>query len=138
MQSSQIGIRFRGLLDGLGKVGGGEEAGVGLVQARAGADGAGFPKVVQAGPAGRFPADLALVKKVQMAPHRAARLGCSFGKGTHDPMAAGQPDGQEAGFPLASEMEQNSFILKRLAQALSLAEGANREDKRDDSAEGKV
>jgi hypothetical protein len=35
-------------------------------------------------------------------------------------------------------MEQNPFILKRLAQAPTLAEGANREDKRDDSGEGNV
>ena len=138
MESSQIGIRFRGLLDRLGKVGGGEEAGVGLVQARAGADGAGFPKVVQAGPAGRFPADLALMKKVQMAPHRATRFGRPLGEGPNHPVAAGEPDRQQAGLPLTAEMKQNPFILRRLAQGPSLAEGANREDKRDDSAGGKV
>ena len=138
MESSQIGIRFRGLLDGLGKVGGGKDAGVRLSQARARADGAGFPKVMQAGPAGGLPADLALVEKVQVAPHGAARFGRPLGKGTHHPVAAGEPDGQQAGLPLAAEMKQNPFILKRLAQGPSLAEGANREDKRDDSAGGKV
>jgi len=138
MERSQIGIRFRGLLDGLGKVSGGEEPRVGLVQTRAGADGAGFPEVMQTGSSGGFPADLALVKKVQMAPHRAARFGGSLGESSNHPVAAGEPDRQQAGLPLAAEMKQNPFILKRLAQGPSLAEGANREDKRDDSAGGKV
>ncbi len=53
-------------------------------------------------------------------------------------MVTGKPDSQEAGFPLAPEMEQNPFILKWLAQVLSLAEKANREDKRDDSGWGNV
>ena len=108
------------------------------MQARTGADGAGFPKVMQAGPAGRFPADFTLVKQVQMAPHRAARFGRPLGEGPNQPVAAGKPDRQQAGLPLPAEMKQNPFILKRLAQGPSLAEGANREDKRDDSAGGKV
>jgi hypothetical protein len=138
MESTQIGIRFRGLLNGLGKVSGGKDAGVRLSQARARADGMSLPEVVEGGPAGGLPADLALVEKVQVAPHGAARFGRPLGKGTHHPVAAGEPDGQQAGLPLSAEMKQNPFILKRLAQGLSLAEGANREDKRDDSAGGKV
>ena len=73
-----------------------------------------------------------------MAPHRASGLGRPLGKGPDNPMAPGQPDRQQAGFPLAAKMEQNPFILKRLAQVPSLAEGANGEDKRDDSGMGKV
>ena len=53
-------------------------------------------------------------------------------------MVTGQPNGQEAGLTLAAEMEQNPFILKRLAQVFILAEGAIQEDKRDDSAGGNV
>ena len=138
MESSQIGIRLGGLLDGLGEVGGGEEAGVGLAQAGAGTGDAGLAEMMEAGPAGRFPADLAFVKQIEVAPHRVARFGRSLGEGADHPVAAGQPDREEAGFPLAAEMKQNPFILKRLAQGLSLAEGANREDKRDDSAGGRV
>ena len=73
-----------------------------------------------------------------MAPHGATGFGGSLGEGADQAVAAGQPDRQHAGFPLAAEMEQNPFILKRLAQELSLAEGANREDKRDDSGVGNV
>jgi hypothetical protein len=73
-----------------------------------------------------------------MATHRAAWFGRALGEGPNYPVAAGEPDRQQAGLPLAAEMKQNPFILKRLAQDPSLAEGANREDKRDDSAGGKV
>jgi len=94
MESTQIGIRFRGLLDGLGKVSGGKDAGVRLSQARARADGMGLPEVVEGGPPGGLPADLALMKEVQVASHGAARFGRSFGKRTHHTVAAGEPDGQ--------------------------------------------
>ena len=78
------------------------------------------------------------MKKIQMTPHRASRLGRPLGKSPDNPVMVGQPDCQEAGFALTAKMEQNPFILKRLAQVPSLAETANREDKRDDSGEGKV
>ena len=53
-------------------------------------------------------------------------------------MVAGQPNRQEAGLPPATEVKQNPFILKWLAQGFSLAEGATQEDKRDDSGVGNV
>ena len=134
----KVCIGLRRLLDRLGKVGGGQDPGVGLAQAGAGVDDAGFPEMVEGGPARRFPTDLTLMKEVEMPPHRAARLGCALGQGPDDPVLTGQPDGQQAGFPLAAQMEQNSFILKRLAQVPTLADGAKREDKRDDSAGGNV
>ena len=37
------------------------------------------------------------------------------GQCAENSVAAGQPNGQEAGFPLAAEIEQNPFILKWLA-----------------------
>ena len=133
VQGPEIRIGFGGLFDGLGKVGGRENPGVGLAQARAGTDHPGFPQMVEAGAAGGFPADFTLVKKVQMTPHGTAGLGRPFGQGSDHPVGAGEPDGQEAGLTLTAEMEQNPFILKWLAQVPSLAEGANREDKRHDS-----
>jgi hypothetical protein len=78
------------------------------------------------------------MKQVKMAPHGTAGFGRPLGECPDDPVVPGQPDGQQTGLPLAAEMEQNSFILKRLAQDPSLAEGANWEDKRDDSGEGNV
>ena len=133
VEGFQAGIRLGGLLNGLGKVGGGEDPGVGLAKAGVGSDHPGFPEMMQAGSSRRFPADFAFMKKIKVAPHGTARLGCSLGQGPHDPVVPAQPDGQQAGLSLATEMEQNSFILKRLAQDPILAEGANREDKRDDS-----
>jgi len=138
MKGFQIGVRLGRLLDGLGKIGGGKDPFIGLAQAGPGTDHPGFPEMMKAGSSGRFPADLALMKQVKMAPHGTSGFGRPLGQGPDDPMVLAQPDGQQAGLPLAAEMEQNSFILKRLAQVFSLAEGANREDKRDDSEEGNV
>lgn len=138
VQGFQIGIRFGRLFDGLGKVSGRQDPGVGLAQAGTGVNDPGLAEMVKRGPAGGFPTDLALMKQVKMAPHGTAGFGRTLGQGSDHPVVAGQPDGQQAGFSLAAEMEQNPFILKRLAQAPTLAEGANREDKRDDSGEGNV
>ena len=138
VQGFQVGIRLGGLLDGLGKVGGGKDPFIGLAQAGPGADHAGFPGVMESGSPRRFPADLAFMKQVKMAPHGTAGFGRPLGEGPNHPVAAGEPDRQQAGLPLAAEMEQNPFILKRLAQDPSLAEGANREDKRDDSGRSNV
>lgn len=134
----QVCVRLGRLFDGLRKVRGGQNARVGLAQAGAGTDHAGFPEVVEGGSPGRFPADLALMKQVKMTPQGTAGFGRPLGQRPDDAVVPGQPDDQEARFPLAPEMEQNPFILKRLAQAASLAEGATREDKRDDSGGGNV
>lgn len=134
----EIRIRLGGLLDGLRKISRREDPGVRLSKPGPGMDDPCLPEVVEAGSAGRFPADLALMEQVQMTPHWAAGLCRPFGQGPDHPVVAGEPDSQEARFPLASEMKQNPFILKRLAQEPTLAEGANREDKRDDSGMGNV
>ena len=94
----------------------------------------GLLQVVEGGASGGFPSDLAFVKKIQMPFERVTRFGRTPGQGANDSVAAGQPDSQKTGFPLAAKMEQNTLILKWLAQAGSLADPANREDKRDDSA----
>ena len=133
MERFQVRIWLGRLLDGLGKVGGGKDPLVGLAQAGPGTDYAGFAEVMKGGSPRRFPADFALVEEIQVAAHRATGSGRALGQRPDDPMVPGQPDGQQTGLPLAAEMEQNSFILKRLAQASTLAERANREDKRDDS-----
>jgi len=78
------------------------------------------------------------MKKIKVAPHGAAGLGGSLGKGTHNAMPPGQPYGQQARLPLPTEMKQNTFILRWLAQVAILAERANREDKRDDSGKRNV
>ena len=133
VQGFQIGIGFSRLFDGLGKIGGGQKAGVGLAQTGMGLFDPRLFEVVQGASARRFPGNLAFMEKIQVTFERATRFGCSPGKGSHDSVAAGQPDSQQAGFPLASKMEQNTLILKWLAQGGTLADPANREDKRDDS-----
>ena len=134
----EIRIGLGGLFDGLRKIGRSQNSGVGLPQPGSGMDHPCLPQVVEAGSTGRLPADLALVEKVQVTPHGAAGLRRPLGQGSDHPVIAGEPDGQEAGFPLTPKMEQNPFILKWLAQDPSLAERANREDKRDDSGVGNV
>ena len=138
MERFQIRVRLGRLFDRLGEVGGGKNAGVRLAQTGSGTDQAGLAEMMERGSPGGFPADFAFVKKIEMAAHGAAGFGRSLGEGADDAMVPGQPDGQQAGLPLAAEMKQNPFILKWLAQVLSLAEGATQEDKRDDSGEGKV
>ena len=133
VQGLQVGVRFGRLLDCLGKVGGGQDPGIGLAQAGAGMDDPRLAEVVEGGPPGRFPTDFTFMEKIQMTPHGVAGFGGSFGQSSDHPVAAGEPNRQQAGLSLAAEMKQNPFILKRLAQEPSLAEGANRRDKRDDS-----
>ena len=101
----QIRIRLGRLFDGLGKIGGSKNPGVGSPQSGVGSDDPGFPQVVKSGSARGFPPDFAFVKKIEMAPHGIAGLGRPFGEGADYPMAPGQPDGQEAGFSLPTEME---------------------------------
>ena len=85
----KVRIGFRRLFDRLGKVGGGQDPGIRSAQAGPGVDDAGFPEVVEGGPARRFPTDLALVKEVEMPSHRAARLGCALGESADDPVVTG-------------------------------------------------
>lgn len=54
------------------------------------------------------------MKKVQMAFEGVAWFGGSSGDCPKNSMATGQPNGQEARFSLAAEIEQNPFILKWL------------------------
>jgi hypothetical protein len=55
------------------------------------------------------------MKEVEMAFEWVAWFGGPPGEGADNSVAAGQPNGQQARFPLAAEIEQNSFILKWLA-----------------------
>ena len=87
----------------------------------------GFPKacffeMVQVASSGAVPRNLACVKKIEVTFERISGFGGTTGKGTNDSVLAGEPDGEEAGFPLAAKMEQNPLILNRLAQVGTLAE----------------
>ena len=93
----------------------------------------GLPEVVEGSATGGFPTDFAFVKQVELALERVAGFGRPAGKGANDPVLTRQPNGKKARLPLSSQMEQNTFILKWLAQGASLADRANRKDKRDDS-----
>ena len=75
----------------------------------------GFSEVVKSCPAGGFPGKVAFMKEVEMAFEWVAWFGGPPGEGADNSVAAGQPNGQQARFPLAAEIEQNSFILKWLA-----------------------
>jgi len=72
--------------------------------------------------AGEVPGYLAFVKKIEVSFEGISWFGGTAGEGTNDSVLAGEPDGEEAGFPLAAKMEQNPLILNRLAQVGTLAE----------------
>ena len=78
--------------------------------------------MVQVPSAGAVPRNLAFVKKIEVPFEGISWFGGTAGEGTNDSMLAGEPDGEEAGFPLAAKMEQNPLILNRLAQVGTLAE----------------
>ena len=122
VKRSKIGIGFGEVFDGLGKVGGGEEAGIGLAESDVGFPEAGFFEMVQVASAGEVPRNLAFVKKIEVPFKRISWFSGPTGEGTNDSVLAGEPDGEEAGFALAAKMKQNSLILNRLAQVGTLAE----------------
>ena len=75
----------------------------------------GFSEMVECCATGGLPRKVAFMKEVEMAFKGVARFGGPPGKCTENAMPAGQPNGQQARFPLAAEIEQNPFILKWLA-----------------------
>ena len=62
------------------------------------------------------------MKKIEVSFEWAPWLGGPAGERAEDAVAAGKPDGKEAGFPLAAKIKQNPFILNRLAQEGRIAE----------------
>ena len=95
-------------------------------------------EVVQGGATRGVPSDFAFMKKVEVPLERTPGLGGTPGESSDHPMASGQPNGQKAGLPLSAEMKQNAFILKCLAQVVTLADPAIGDDKGDDSEDKNV
>jgi len=122
VKRSKIGIGFGEVFDGLGKVGCGEEAGIGLVESSMGFFQSGFFQMVEVVSARSVPRNLAFVKKIEVPFEGISWFGGTAGEGTNDSVLAGEPDGEEAGFPLAAKIKQNPFILNRLTQEGRLAE----------------
>ena len=118
----KIGIGFGEVFDSLGKVGGGEEAGIRLAEASMGFFQSGFFQMVEVVSARSVPRNLAFMKKIEVSLEWAPWLGGPAGQRAEDTVAAGKPDGKEAGFPLAAKIKQNPFILNRLAQEGRIAE----------------
>jgi hypothetical protein len=122
MKGTEIGVGFCEMLDGLGEVGGGKKAGIRLAESGVGFPKACFFEMVQVTSAGEIPRNLAFVKKIEVPFEWAPRLGGPAGERAENTVAAGKPDGKEAGFPLAAKMKQNPLILNRLAHGGTLAE----------------
>ena len=75
----------------------------------------GFSEVVECCATGGLPGKVAFMKEVEVAFEWVTWLSGPPGQCAENSVATGQPNGQEARFPLAAEIEQNSFILKWLA-----------------------
>jgi hypothetical protein len=75
----------------------------------------GLSEVVESRAAGGFPGKVTFMKEVEMAFEGVAWFGGPPGECAKNSMATRQPNGQQARFPLAAEIEQNPFILKWLA-----------------------
>ena len=123
MKRFQMCIWFGNTFDLLREVGSCEQARVGLAQACVGLPQACFFKMMKCGSPGEVPGDFALMKEVEMSFERATWFCSSAGKGPENPVVSGQPNGQKAGFTLAADMEENSFILKCLAQGVEPTRG---------------
>ena len=80
----------------------------------------GFSEVVESCATGGLPGKVAFMKEVEMAFEGVARFGCPPCEGAKNTVATGQPNGQQARFSLAAEIEQNPFILKWLAHVALL------------------
>lgn len=78
---------------------------------------------MECGSPGKVPSYFALMKEVEMSFERASRFCSSAGKGAKNPVVPGQPYDQKAGFALAADMEENSLILKCLAQEVHSIRG---------------
>jgi len=122
VKRTEIGVGFCEVLDSLGKVGGSKEARIRLAESGVGFPKAGFFEMVQVASAGAVPRNLAFVKKIEVPFERISGFGGTTGEGMNDPVLAGEPDGEEAGFSLAAKMKQNPLILNRLAHGGTLAE----------------
>ena len=122
VKRTEIGVGFCEVLDSLGEVGGGKKARIRLAESDVGFPEACFFEMVQVASAGAVPRNLAFVKKIEVPFEGISWFGGTTGEGTNDSVLAGEPDGEEAGFPLAAKMEQNPLILNRLAQVGTLAE----------------
>jgi hypothetical protein len=122
VKRTEIGVGFCEVLDGLGEVGGGKKARIRLAESSVGFPKAGFFEMVQVPSAGAVPRNLAFVKKIEVPFEWISGFGGTTGEGTNDPVLAGEPDGEEAGLPLAAKMKQNPLILNRLAHGGTLAE----------------
>jgi len=75
----------------------------------------GFPEVVESCAARGLPGKVAFMKEVEMAFEGVTWFSGPPGECAENSVATGQPNGQQARFPLAAEIEQNPFILKWLA-----------------------
>ena len=122
MKGTEIGVGFCEVLDSLGEVGGGKKARIRLAESGVGFPEACFLEMVQVASAGEVPRNLAFVKKIEVPFEGISGFGGTTGEGTNDSVLAGEPDGEEAGLPLAAKMKQNPLILNRLAQVGTLAE----------------
>ena len=122
VKRTEIGVGFCEVLDSLGEVGGGKKARIRLAESGVGFPEACFFEMVQVTTTGAVPRNLAFVEKIKVPFEGISWFGGTAGEGTNDSMLAGEPDGEEAGFPLAAKMKQNPLILNRLAQGGTLAE----------------
>jgi len=122
VKRTEIGVGFCEVLDSLGEVGGGKKARIRLAESGVGFPEACFFEMVQVTTTGAVPRNLAFVEKIKVPFEGISWFGGTTGEGTNDSVLAGEPDGEEAGFPLAAKMEQNPLILNRLAQVGTLAE----------------
>ena len=116
VKGAKVGIGLSELFDDLGKVGRGEESGIGLAQTRMSFAEASFLQMMQGGATGKVPSDVTFMEKVEVSLEGAAWFRGTPSKGAKNAVVAGQPDGQQAGFALATHMEKNSLILQSLAQ----------------------
>jgi len=80
----------------------------------------GFSEVVQSCATGGFPGKITFMKEVEMAFEGVAGFCGPPSECAENSVTTGQPNGQEARFPLAAEIEQNPFILKWLAHVALL------------------
>jgi hypothetical protein len=80
----------------------------------------GFPEVVESSASGGFPGKITFMKEVEMAFEGVTWFGGPPSECAKNSVTTGQPNGQEARFPLAAEIEQNPFILKWLAHVAPL------------------
>ena len=122
VKGTEIGVGFCEVLDGLGEVGGGKKARIRLAESGVGFPEACFFEMVQVASAGEVPRNLAFVKKIEVPFEGISGFGGTTGEGANDSVLAGEPDGEEAGLPLAAKMKQNPLILNRLAHGGTLAE----------------